>query len=113
MELIDRRKKIYGLPGPGYNEMRRRVCGKDPLEPPPIAAEQEFNTAASYGPSPWVQQHHCEVRGVRVCKLALREGEHHVWCLFPDGRTMIVAERNIRASFIKRSAYVPAKHRTG
>lgn len=82
MELLDRRNKIYGFPAT-LN-----------------AKEQEFNTAASYGPSPWVQQHRCFVRGVPVCKLAIREGDNHVWCLFPDGRTMLVAEKNIKA--IKR-----------
>lgn len=108
MELIDRRNKIYGLPGPGYEELRRRLCGREPLESPPKACEQEFNTKASYGPSPWVQQHHCEVRGVTVNKLAIRVGDTHVWCLFPDGRTMVVAEKNIKATFVKGGNHVPA-----
>lgn len=95
-ELIDRRNKIYGLPAT--------------LD----AKEQEFNIVASYGPSPWVQQHRCEVRGLRVDKLAIREGDNHVWCLFPDGRTMIVAEANIKASKLSRRIDVkPALERTG
>ncbi len=79
MELIDRRNKVYGFPAT-LN-----------------AKESEINIAASYGPSPWVQQNVCYVRGVQVCKLAIREGDKHVWCLFPDGRTMVVAEANIKA----------------
>lgn len=78
--LIDRCNKVYGFPST--------------LK----ANEQEYNIAASYGPSPWVQQHVCYVRGVQVCKLAIREGDKHVWCLFPDGRTMLVAEANIKAN---------------
>lgn len=102
MELIDRRKKIYGPPPAGYQDLRRRLCGKDPLEPSPIASEREFKIAASYGPSPWNQQHVCEVRGTPVSKTSVREGDNHVWCMFPDGRVMIVAEKNIRAIKVKR-----------
>lgn len=79
MELLDRRNKVYGFPAT--------------LD----AKEQEHNIAASYGPSQWVQQNVCYVRGIQVCKLAIREGDNHVWCLFPDGRTMLVAEANIKA----------------
>lgn len=86
MELIDRRNKVYAPPAT--------------LD----AKKQEFNIAASYGPSPWVQQHRCMVRGVRVCKLAIREGDNHVWCLFPDGRVMLVAEKNIRATKLSKGA---------
>lgn len=68
-----------------------------------IPCNSGVDIRASYGPSPWVQQHYCTVRGVRVCKLALREGDNHVWCLFPDGRVMIVAEKNIKAFKRKRS----------
>jgi hypothetical protein len=104
MELINRRLKVYGPPPAGYQELRHRLCPGQPLEPPPVACEQEFNIMASYGPSQWVRKHHCEVRGVPVQKLAIREGEHHVWCLFPDGRTMIVAERNIKVRSLNESA---------
>jgi hypothetical protein len=88
VELINRVNKTYG-PGSKLK-----------------AHEPEVNIAVSYGPSPWVQQHQCRVRGVLVDKLAIREGDDHVWCLFPDGRVMIVAERNIRASKFKRINHV-------
>lgn len=106
MELINRRRKIYGPAPAGYAELRARICPKMPLEAPPIAAEQEYNTVASYGPSPWVQQHRTEVRGVAVDKLSVREGDKHVWCRFPDERVMIVAETNIKV--VKRSKHVQA-----
>ncbi len=101
MGLIDRQNRMYGLPTPGDREARLRAAAGQSLEPVLLAHEPEVDIVASYGPSPWVQQHICYVRGVRVCKLALREGDKHVWCLFPDGRTMIVAEANIKA--VKRS----------
>lgn len=82
MNLIDRENKTYAPPAKL------------------VASEQEVDIRASYGPSPWVQQHRCTVRGVRVDKLAMREGENHVWCLFPDGRVMLVAEKNIYATKI-------------
>jgi hypothetical protein len=85
MELINRATRTYGPPAT--------------LD----ASEPEVDIRASYGPSPWVQQHVCYVRNVRVDKLALREGDNHVWCLFPDGRIMIVAEANIKAVKLKRS----------
>lgn len=84
MELINHHRRFYALPAT--------------LK----ADEPEYDIRASYGPSPWVQQHDCSVRGVPVSKLALREGDNHVWCLFPDGRTMIVAEANIKAIKHKR-----------
>lgn len=81
-DLINRRARVYA-------------------EPATLKAhEPEYDIRASYGPSPWVQQHSTSVRGWQVSKLAIREGENHVWCLFADGRTMIVAEKNIEA--IKR-----------
>lgn len=84
MDLINRERKVYGPPA----ELN--------------AKEPEWTIAASYGPSEWVRRHVCTVRGVLVSKLSIREGEKHVWCLFPDGRTMIVAEANIHAIKHKR-----------
>lgn len=103
MELINRRLKIYGAPNAAYNDLRRRICAGQPLEAPPIAAEQEFNTVASYAASQWVKTHRCSVRGVRIDKLSIRVGDKHVWCLFPDGRIMVVAEANIDAAHIRNS----------
>lgn len=80
MELIDRRKKVYGVPAT--------------LK----AHEPEWDIRKVYGPTHWQQTHTCYVRGVRVDKLFQVEGEPgYVWCRFPDERIMIVSETNIRA----------------
>ncbi|MFI5397639.1 MAG: hypothetical protein ACHQ9S_19040 [Candidatus Binatia bacterium] len=103
MELIQKDRRFYAPPTPADQEARRRAAGSQALEPPVVAKDPEYDIRASYGPSPWVQQHDCSVRGVPVSKLALREGDKHVWCLFPDGRCMIVAEANIKAIKRRRS----------
>lgn len=84
-DLINRSRRIYAKPAKL------------------VASEPEINISAIYQATTWQQQHDTFVRGVRVCKLSIRVGDNHVWCLFPDGRTMIVAEKNIRA--IKLSKY--------
>lgn len=87
-ELINRRARVYAPPA----KLK--------------AHEPESDIRAIYQATPWQHQHDTFVRGVKVCKLSIREGDNHVWCLFPDGRTMIVAEKNIRA--IKLSKYTGA-----
>lgn len=64
--------------------------------------EPDSDIRATYGPSQWVENHDCFLRGVRITKIAIREGDLHVWCLFPDGRTMIVAEANIDVVKLKK-----------
>lgn len=83
MELIDRRAKVYGPPATL------------------TACEDEIDIRASYGPNGWEKHHDCFVRGVRVSKLRISEtapnGKMYTWCLFPDGRIMLVGEGNITA----------------
>lgn len=56
-DLINRHRKVYGPPGPGYHELRLRLCGdKEPLDPPLKAHEAEWRIVASYGPKR--SQHH-------------------------------------------------------
>lgn len=97
MELIDRQRKMYAAPNAAYHDDRRRLCGKEPLNPPLKAEDPEWDIRASYGASQWNASHHCTVRGVTVHKTAIREGDLHVWCQFPDGRVMLVRESNIQA----------------
>lgn len=87
-DLINRQARVYAQPAK--------------LE----AHEPEYDIRASYGPTPWQQQHDTFVRGVRVSKLSVREGGW-VWCVFPDFRVMLVRETNIRA--IKLSKYIGYK----
>jgi hypothetical protein len=94
MELIDRRRKVYGFPASL------------------VASEQEFDIRASYGPTPWQKMHVCSVRGVPVDKLVTQvEGiSGYCWCRFPDGRIMVVFERNVKAVKIKEQfSHVQAK----
>jgi hypothetical protein len=49
-DLINRHRKVYGLPGPGYVELRRRLCGtKEPMNPPLVASDPEWDIVASFG----------------------------------------------------------------
>lgn len=107
MELINRRTRVYGPAPAGYNELRLRLCPGQGLEPPPIASEQEFNIAASYGPSPWNQQHTCTLGGVEITKTSIRAGDKHVWCQFPGGHIQVVREARITTR--KISGYTGVK----
>jgi len=86
MDLINRRARVYGPPATL------------------IASNREWDIVVSYGPSAWNQQHDCFLNGVPITKTSIREGDHHVWCLFPDGRVMIVREEKIKA--VKRNRQI-------
>ena len=85
MELIDRERKVYGPPAR-------------------LDAKESYSTVlASYGPTQWEEMHLCTVNGVKVQKTRLHaESRRHVLCIFPDGREMFVAEKNIRAKKVGR-----------
>lgn len=65
---------------------------------------QPVDIRASWGPTQWQQKHYCSVRGVPVTKLQARDGipDGYSWCMFPDYRVMLVAEKNIKAVRINK-----------
>ena len=74
--------------------------GQPALPGPDIAV-----IVAQWGPAYKDTTHEYFVRGVRVSRTTITEesnGRLYRWCLFPDGRTMLVNEGNIRSKRINK-----------
>lgn len=74
--------------------------GQPALPGPDIAV-----IVAQWGPSFKDTTHTYYVRGVQVSRTTITEesgGRLYRWCLFPDGRTMLVNEGNIRSKRISK-----------
>lgn len=74
-------------------------------------AKLDYNTPVhdirvTWGSSQWARHHQCSVRGVPVEKAAMglidKRSICYAWCMFPDGRVMLVNEGNIRIKKVSR-----------